>query len=175
MGCWNAEKLSQLVSIRQLLPCMLFSYSQCFRHQILEDAFSHFEAKIYSKHKFLHLFSWLDENSKNSELGTIYWPHGSASMICRWGNWDPERFSGFQFGVCGWVWVLKADGSSPDPPLLSFVTLRNLHERSTNFICKVGIEIILAHRITEIIRGKWLALCPEYSKHSINPSSYYGQ
>ena len=167
MGCWNAEKFSQLLSVWQLLACMLFSYSQCFQHQILEDAFSHFEAKIYSKHKFLHLFSWLDENSKNSELETIYWSRGSAYKIYRWGNWGPEVFNDFQFGVWLRVWVLKSDASGPALPLLSCVTLRKLHKLFTYFICKAGIEIILSQRITEIIRGKWLALCPAYSKHSI--------
>ena len=52
------------------------------------------------------------------------------------GKLRPRRVQWFSIW-CVWlrVWVFKAGGSGPDPPLLSCVTLRNLHERSTNFIC----------------------------------------
>lgn len=70
--------------------------------------------------------------------------------------------------------VLKSDGSGFQFLLCCFLVMWPWENyiNSMNLICKVGIEIILAHRSTEIIHGKRLALCLVYSKYSINPISY---
>lgn len=137
----------------------------------LEDAFSHFEAKIYSKHKFLHLFSWLDWNSKNSELETNLLTTWVILQSIQMRNLWLRRAPWFTIVVWLQVWVLKSGGWSGFglPALLfpSCVTLRKLHRFFTSLICEVRLEITLAHRTIEIIHGKWLAPFLAYSQRSL--------
>lgn len=59
-GCRKAAQPSQLLSAWQSPPSWLPGSLQCFPHHFLEDGFSHFEAKVCSKRKLLHLFTcWI--------------------------------------------------------------------------------------------------------------------